>query len=175
SLNSGDIDAIWNGLSITEERQKQIDFTAPYMNDDQIIVVAGDSTISTKADLAGKVLGYQIGSSSADAVESDPDTLASLKEVKKYPGFSECLLDLTNGRIDAVCVDSVFFYYYETTAQSTFKVLDEDFGSEPLAVGFRKTDDALQAKVEEAFNAIKADGTASEICIKWFGEDLVVK
>ncbi len=176
SLNNGEIDAIWNGLSITAERQLQIDFSAPYMDDDQIIVVAANSGITTKADLAGKVLGLQIGSSSEDAIESDPDTLNSLAEVKKYPSFSECLLDLANGRINAVCVDSVFFYYYQSTTKSDFEfaVLEENFGSEPLAVGFRKGDDALQAKIEEAFNQIKDDGTAGQICEKWFGENLVI-
>lgn len=177
SLNNGDIDAIWNGLSITEERSQQIDFSAPYMDDDQIIVVAADSEINTKADLAGKVLGLQLGSSSENAVANDPDTESSLAEIKKYSSFAECLLDLANGRIDAVCVDSVFFYYYDATSQTDFeyRVLEENFGHEPLAIGFRKGDDALQAKIEEAFNEIKADGTASEICIKWFGEDLVVQ
>ncbi|MCR4962657.1 MAG: amino acid ABC transporter substrate-binding protein [Firmicutes bacterium] len=177
SLNNGDIDAIWNGLSITEERQQQIDFSAPYMDDDQIIVVAAASDIQTKADLAGKVLGLQLGSSSEDALDSDPDTKNSLADIKKYNSFAECLSDLANGRIDAVCVDSVYYYYFDATSQSDFeyRVLDENFGHEPLAIGFRKGDDALQAKIEEAFNELKADGTASEICVKWFGEDLVVK
>ncbi|MFO7730520.1 MAG: transporter substrate-binding domain-containing protein, partial [Spirochaetia bacterium] len=54
SLNKGDIDMIWNGMTITESRQEKIDFSKPYLANRQIIIVADDAALSTKADLAGK-------------------------------------------------------------------------------------------------------------------------
>ena len=74
-LNSGNIDVIWNGLTITEERQQKIAFTEPYLENRQIIVVQKDSAINSKKDLAGKNVGRQAGSSAKIAMEKDPETL----------------------------------------------------------------------------------------------------
>lgn len=58
-LDSGNIDVIWNGLTMTDERVKVMDFTDPYLENDQVIVVKKDSDIKVKADLAGKNVGVQ--------------------------------------------------------------------------------------------------------------------
>ena len=70
-LSAKRVDVLWNGLTITEERKKNIAFTAPYMENHQIVVVAATSPIKAKADLAGKVVGAQDGSSAVDAVKKD--------------------------------------------------------------------------------------------------------
>src|SRR5690606_30961294 len=67
-LNGKRVDVLWNGLTITEERKKNINFTKPYMANDQIIVVAAGSNVQNKADLAGLVVGAQEGSSAVDAI-----------------------------------------------------------------------------------------------------------
>ena len=68
-LSGKRVDALWNGLTITEERKQNILFTAPYMENHQIIVVPAGSAIKAKADLAGKVVGAQEGSSAVDAIK----------------------------------------------------------------------------------------------------------
>ena len=70
-LDSGNIDVIWNGLTMTDERVKVMDFTDPYLENDQVIVVKKDSDIKVKADLAGKNVGVQKGSSAFEAFSSD--------------------------------------------------------------------------------------------------------
>lgn len=106
-LQSGNIDAIWNGMTITEERIENMYFAKPYLKNRQVIIVSEDSGIKTKADLASKVIGLQKGSSSLKAFESDPATAASVKEVLQFPENVSAFMDLKAGRIDAFVVDEV--------------------------------------------------------------------
>ena len=78
-LSGKRVDVLWNGLTITEERKQNIAFTAPYMENHQIIVVPADSAIKTKADLADKVVGAQEGSSAVDAVKKEEDVFKSFR------------------------------------------------------------------------------------------------
>jgi len=85
-LSGKRVDALWNGLTITEERKQNIAFTAPYMENHQIIVVPANSAIKGKADLAGKVVGAQEGSSAVDAVKKDDAVFKSFKEWRRRGG-----------------------------------------------------------------------------------------
>ncbi|MDO4582116.1 MAG: amino acid ABC transporter substrate-binding protein [Bacillota bacterium] len=175
SLTSGEIDCIWNGMSVTEERLQQIDVSEPYVNSDQIIVVPAGSDIATKADMAGKIVGTQMGSSTIAALDNDPDTKASFGELKEYDTFTAAMMDLDAGRLDAVVIDGIAFYGdFNVKSPGAYTVLEENFASEQMAIGVRKEDDAWTDKLNEAMNALKADGTAAEISIKWFGEDIVI-
>ncbi len=82
-LNGKRIDVLWNGLTITEKRRENILFTNAYMENKQIIVVPANSPLKTKADLAGKVVGVQDGSSSVEAVEKEAAVAKSFTELKK--------------------------------------------------------------------------------------------
>jgi len=175
TLNMGDIDAIWNGCTITEERLKQINFTKPYIADHQIIVVQKGSTITGKKDLAGKTIGLQAGSSARDAVEKDVETFKSLGKIVEFSSNDEALLDLSTGRLDAVVVDEVVGRYYISKKPDTYAVLTEHFGEEEFGVGVRKSDQAFLDELNKTLDAMKADGTASQISIKWFGEDIIKK
>lgn len=173
SLKNGTIDVIWNGLTITEERAKQIAFTKPYLDNKQIIVVKKDSDINSKADLAGKTVGLQLGSSSQSALNSEPDVVESLKEVRTYPNNTEALMDLQIGRIDAVVVDEIVGRYYISKKPGVYRILGEDFGKESYGVGVRKEDTSFLAELNKILDEMKADGTAKEISEKWFGDDIV--
>lgn len=74
ALKSKQVDMLWNGLTITDERSQQIAFSKPYMNNAQLLVVRADSPINDRAGLAGKVIGTQEGSSSIDALERTPNS-----------------------------------------------------------------------------------------------------
>lgn len=175
-LDSGNIDAIWNGLTITEERKQEMLFTSPYIQDKQIIVVLPDSAIKTKADLAGKKIGIQAASSAIEAVEADQATYKVIKDnLLEFDTNDMALRDLKGGGLQAVIVDEVVGRYYIAKHPNEYKVLDENFGVEDFGVGLRKGDKAFQAELEKALNAMKADGTAAKISQKWFGEDIINK
>jgi len=175
SLKNKDIDVIWNGLTITEKRKEQIDFSKVYLENKQIIVVKNGSSIKTKADLKDKVVGLQQGSSSEEALNADAETAKSLKEVKKYQNNTEALLDLKNGGNDAVVVDEVVGRYYISKKPGEYAVLEEDFGRESYGVGIRKEDKEFREALDKVLDEMKADGTADEISKKWFGESIVKK
>lgn len=175
SLKNKDIDVIWNGLTITDKRKEQIGFTKTYLQNKQIIVVKEGSKIAKKADLTGKVVGIQMGSSSEEAVNSDQSLVKSLKEVRKFSDNTQALLDLKNGGIDAVIVDEVVGRYYISKKAGEYKVLDEDLGKEDYGVGVRKEDKDFLQKLDNALDEMKKDGTADKISEKWFGKGIVAK
>jgi polar amino acid transport system substrate-binding protein len=175
SLNNKDIDAIWNGLTITDNRKKQITFSKVYLQNKQIIVVKNKSTISKKSDLGQKIVGLQMGSSSETALASDSQLTDSLKEVKKYSNNTEALLDLNADRIDAVVLDEVVGRYYVNKKPGDYKVLGEDLGLENYGVGMRKTDTSLTKEIDKQLEEMISDGTSNAISQKWFGKDIINK
>jgi polar amino acid transport system substrate-binding protein len=171
-LNGKRVDALWNGLTITEERKKNIAFTSPYLKNRQIVVVAANSPIKNKVDLAGKIVGVQDGSTAVEAVKNDPAS-QTFKELKKFGDNVTALLDLTTGRLDAVVVDEVVGRYYLAKKPTDYVVLGQDFGDEEYGVGVRKDDTELLARLEKAIDDMKQDGTAAKISEKWFGKDII--
>ena len=172
-LSGKRVDALWNGLTITEERKQNIGFTAPYMENHQIIVVSAQSAIKTKADLAGKVVGAQDGSSAVDAAKKDDAVFKSFKEFKTFGDNVTALMDLTTGRLEAVVVDEVVGRYYVAKKPEHYAVLDDNFGTEEYGVGVRKDDTALLSQLDKALGAMKQDGAAGQIATKWFGKNIV--
>lgn len=175
SINTGEIDVAWNGTSITPERLEAIDFTDPYMNSTPIIVTLADSELATKDDLAGATVGIQAESSALESVEKEPEVVESFAELRQYSTYVEAMTDLEIGRIDAVIIDSVAFYGdFQPNNPDAYKVLEGEFTPEQYAVGVKKGADALREKLNEALQAVKDSGKATEISMKWFGEDLVI-
>src|SRR6056297_3320040 len=175
SLKNGMIDVIWNGLTITPEREESIDFSRPYLENSQSIVVQADSDIETKSDLAGKVVGIQLGSSAVSAVESEPEVLETFEELRQFSNNTEALMDLQTGRVQAVVLDVIVGRYYISQRPGQFKVLKDDFGGEKYGVGVRDGADSFRKALNSALDEMIADGTAAEISQKWFGEDIVLK
>lgn len=174
-LNGKRVDVLWNGLTITEERKANILFTTPYLENHQIIVVTEKSPIKTKAQLAGKVVGVQDGSSAVEAIEKDAAAAKAIKELKKFGDNVTALMDLSAGRLDALVVDEVVGRYYTAKKPGEYRVLEENFGTEDYGVGTRKDDTELMAKLQKAMDEMKADGAAATISTKWFGKDIVKK
>lgn len=175
SLNNGDIDLIWNGLSITEKRKEQINYSNPYLVDRQAIMVKKDSSIKAKSDLKDKVVALQMGSTSEDAVQKEPELLKSFKELKKYGNYAEALMDLQIGRVEAVVIDEIVGRYYMTKKPGVYTVLDDSLEEQPMGVGFRKADVSFKDEVNKILDEMKADGTAKKISEKWLGKDLIKK
>ncbi len=172
-LSGKRVDVLWNGLTITEERKKNIAFTAPYMQNHQIVVVKADAAIKAKADLAGKVVGVQDGSSAVEAIEKDAATAQSFKQLKKYGDNVTALMDLSAGRVDAVVLDEVVGRYYSAKKPGEYAVLDEHFGTEDYGVGLRQDDAALRTRLDEVLTAMKGDGSGARIAEQWFGKNIL--
>lgn len=173
-LNTGKIDCIWNGFTITEERKKALLYSDPYMNNKQIIVVMKDSPVASLEDLKGKKLGYQAGSSSEDALNAATELQASLGEVVKFDDFMTALMDLEKGGLDAVLIDEVVANYNINASGKEYKILDETLAGEEYGIGFRKGDQALMEKIQETLEAMAKDGKLAEISEKWFGQDITI-
>lgn len=177
NLKNGDIDLIWNALGITPERQKEIAFTESYMADRNIIVVKPGSTIKSKADLAGKIIGLQLGSTAEPAVTKDPIS-SKLKEIRKFESPTVALMDLEAGRIDAVVTNEMNARFLISTEKTTDKyyILTEkegDFDKEPFGVGVRQEDKAFLTELNRVLKEMKADGAAAKISNQWFGTDII--
>lgn len=169
-LNSGNIDCIWNGYSITEERKTKVAFSTPYLDNAQLIITLSGSDIASKADLADKIVAVQKESSALDAVTAD-DIAASLKEIVEFDTNIDCFMDLEAGRCDAVVCDEVLArYIIKQRGEDKYNILSDDFGKEEYGIGFRLTDSELVASVDKALEDLKADGTYKEIYSKWFSE-----
>ncbi|MBO5561938.1 MAG: amino acid ABC transporter substrate-binding protein [Firmicutes bacterium] len=171
-LENGNIDLIWNGLTITDERTAAMDFTMPYLKNKQIIIVKNDSEIQSKADLAGKNIGVQAGSSALDAVEGD-EMYADLGEVNSYDTNILAFTDLDIQRVDAVVADEIVARYYLANNENDFRVIEDgNFGDEVYGVAAKKGNTELISALQAALDSLSEDGTAAEISIKWFGEDI---
>lgn len=170
-LNTGNIDMIWNGYSITPERQDVVLFSDPYIENRQIIIVPTDSDIESKADLVGKVLATQEQSASLEAILSDEEFVATLdSEPVTYATFVEVFSDLNNKRVDAIVVDETLASYFleQNDSASDYRTLEENFGEEEYGVGFRKSDDAFVEEFNTSLAKIIEDGKFDEIKAKWF-------
>jgi len=173
-LASDRIDLIWNGYTITPEREEKVDFTRPYLENAQVVAVLVDSDIEVLDDLADRVVGLQGLSSAMDALEANP-IYEQVKEVTEFADNVLALNDLKSGRVEAVVIDEVVIDYYMAKEEGTFRVLDESLAPEQYGVGVKKGNTELLTKLQDALDEMNEDGTAAEISEKWFGEDKVLK
>lgn len=172
-LKSGKIDAIWSGLSITPDREKNILFTIPYEYGPQILLVREDSPIQGKADLAGKIVGTQQGSTGLEAIQSEPEVMNSFKELKEYSDNVTAFMDLEVGRIDAVVVaNTAAGYFMQKNKDAKFRIIDVGYERIPSGVGLRKDDTQLKADLDKVIKEMREDGTLKKISEKWFGMDV---
>ena len=171
-LNSGRIDCIWNGFTITPERQEALTFSEAYVGNAQVIIVKSDSSIKTLSDLAGKAVGVQAGSSGQVALESSGDLYKSIKGEVEFKDFLTALMDLEIGGVDAVVIDLFVANFNIKDSGKSFRILEESLEAEEYGIGFRKGDEKLCTAVEDALKAMAKDGTLAQISTRWFGADI---
>jgi polar amino acid transport system substrate-binding protein len=175
-LSAGNIDVIWNGYSITSERNDKVEFTKPYLNNRQVIVVKADSDIQSKGDLAGKTVGVQVESYAEELINGDAAFLGSLKELRGYDTYQQSLMDLESAdRIQAVGVDKVLVEYVMSKEPGKFRILDEDLGDDLYGIGCPKGAVALREAIDKALDELQEDGTIDKICAKWFTGNIVIR
>jgi len=171
-LNVGKCDCVWNGLSINEERQEKMNLSEPYMKNAMVFVVKGDSTVEKMADLKGKKISVQNGSSAQTILES-----CEIKDdisISPIATNVEALQQLELGVVDAVFLDEVVADYEIKSSGKNYKKLAEGLEEEEYAIAFRKDDQALRDAVQQTLSEMKADGKLAEISTKWFGSDITI-
>lgn len=174
-LSSGNIDCIWNGMSITSEREESMAMTFPYLNNKMIFYTRADAGIATLDDLKGKTVAMQNGSYAQELLEGEyADLAATFADVLGFDDYLTALMDLQNGGCDAVLMDLVVGDYKingmgATDITAAVALADDNYG-----IGFRKEDAALRDKVQEILIEMKKDGALAEISTKWFGSDITV-
>lgn len=173
-LDAYNIDCIWNGMSITDERKEAMNMSDPYLANEMVFIVRNGEGIETIADLEGKRLAVQSGSSAEDALNNATDVKDSLAEIVEYESNLTALTDLEIAGVDVVLMDSVVGYYQVTASGKDFVILEEALAPEYYGIGFRKNDIALEKAVSEALLQMKENGTVAEISEKWFGEDVTL-
>ena len=170
-LESGNIDCIWNGFTITG-REDDYTWTTPYMANKQVFVVANDSDIKSQADLAGKVVEVQADSSAEAALKENQDLANTFGQLLTTPDYNTAFMDLEQGAVDAVAMDVIVAGYQIKQRNADFKILDDSLSEEEYGIGFKKGNTELRDKVQGALEEMAADGTLAKISDEWFGEDV---
>lgn len=171
-LSSGAIDCIWNGFSING-RENDYTWSVPYVDNSQVIVVAANSGIQTKADLAGKIVAVQKDSSALAALndEENKENIAlrdSFEKLIEYADYNTAFMDLEQGAVNAVAIDiGVAQYQISQRAEGAYVMLSEQLASEQYGIGFLKGNEALRDEVQAVLDEMVKDGTFMKIAEKY--------
>ncbi|ARN90424.1 amino acid ABC transporter substrate-binding protein [Levilactobacillus brevis] len=176
-LHNGTIDLIWNGFSITPQRQKQAAFSDTYLYNDQVLVTLKKNKIKSFADMQGKVLGAQTGSSGANDIDTYPKLLKNRiknHEAVTYDSFTNAFIDMNVGRIQGLLIDSTYANYYikHQAHPENYRVTTGALPKEKFAVGMRKGDVTMRHKINAGLKQLAANGTLKKINEKWFGSNV---
>ena len=154
-IQAGKFDAGVSGITVTEDRKKNVDFSDPYFLASQAIVVTPDSPITCKADLTGKKISVQTGTTAEQYCMDEG------YEVLAYTANNDAASALTSGKVDAWVVDNEVAV--ALAAEQGLVVLSEAMTSEPYAFAFPKGSDTLVAEFNKILAKLIADGTIQSI------------
>ena len=171
TLNSGEIDCIWNGFTMNG-REDEYTWSDPYLDNQQVFVVRSDSGIESEEDLAGKIVDVQTESSAQAALDDNPELADTFGTLQVIPDYDTGFMELESGAVDAVAMDIVVASYQIESRGADFTILDESIASEEYGIGFAKGNEALRDTVQATLEEMAADGTMAKISEKWFGEDI---
>ena len=158
-VQTGKFDVGMSGITVTEDRQKNCDFTDPYFLASQAIVVMADSPITCKADLEGKKISVQTGTTAEEYCMDNG------YEVLSFTANNDAATALTTGKVDAWVVDNEVAV--ALAAQQGLTVLDEAMTSEPYAFAFAKGSDELVSSFNASLKKLMDDGSIQEIFDKY--------
>jgi len=176
-LNSGNIDCIWNGFTMSADRVDTYTWTDAYVDNSQVFAVTAESGIKAHSDLAGKTIVVQAASSALEALNDEDcaELKASFKEIIEVPDYNSAFLYLESGMADAVALDiGVAKYQINERGNDKFVILDQVIVSELYGVGFKLGNTALRDEVQTTLYEMVKDGKFDEIAKKWELQDSVV-
>ena len=160
-------DAAISAMTITEEREQQIDFSDPYFNADQSLLVLSDSDIKSTEDLADATVGVQIGTTGAMKAE-EFQSEGTVGEVRTFDTVEDAFAALENGQVDAVINDLPVSQDRANQSDGRLEVVETIPTGEQYGIAFPK-DSELVDPVNEALAEIKEDGTYKKIYKEWIG------
>lgn len=162
----GQYDLLIAAMTITEERAKAIDFSDPYFTTGQVIVVRkGTKGIKSTADLRGKIISVQIGTTGQFEAEKIP----GIRRIDKYPTIPEAFVALKHGRADASIVDELVALEELRLNPGATEIVGRPFSSESYGIGIKKGRPDLLRRVNQAIATLKANGTYDRLRAKWMG------
>lgn len=170
-LGSGAIDCIWNGMTFTG-REEEYTWSDPYVDNSIVIAVNADSDIQTAADLAGKIVVAQSGSSAYTALTDDPGDgsndenlalAASFGNLEEIADYNSAFMQMNAGVYDAIAVDIGVAQYQLSANEGKYRLLEQPISTEQYAIAFLKGNTELRDQVQETFNEMAADGTVLKI------------
>ncbi|MBN2742224.1 MAG: transporter substrate-binding domain-containing protein [Rhodobacteraceae bacterium] len=161
-------DAIVGSMSITPDREKVVDFVGPYYRMRRGIFVTKDSKIKTLDDLKTATLGVTLGETHEQWAREQG------YKVRTYKGLPELMLELENGRVDAIVNDDIPVLLAITKNNAPIKQLDVKLGgvADEAGIAIRKGNPELHKAMQDALDAMQADGTYLELAKKWVGGDI---
>ena len=163
----GNYDVIASAMTITEERKQSVNFSDPYFNAEQVILVPiKDNSIKGPSDLRGKAVSVQLGTT-GDFVATD---LKGLKKVARFGEVTDAIQEMINGNVAGVICDNLVAIMYIQENPGKAKIVPGSF-FEPEYYGFaiNKKNTEVLDKVNAALATLKANGTYDRIYNKWFG------
>ena len=168
-LNANEVDCIWSGLTIDVLDPEAYTISMPYINNTQVVVVKADSGIASTADLAGKVVGVQLGTSADILISEGGDQAelgATFADIVRTESYNVAFTELAAGSVDAVAMDSSIAA--TLIGDSTdYAVLDETLAAEEYGICFRKADEDMCLQVQRAFATLVEDGTYKSLAEKY--------
>ena len=173
-LDSNECDCVWSGMTILDSmKEAGYVISAPYYDSTQVLVVKADSGFSSSADLAGKIVAVQLGTSGESLLNGDlADLAATFGQVMTCNSLVTCFTELEGGAADAVFVDMPVAASY-TAKHDGLAIIDENLGAEQYGIAFRSGDAELCAQVEAAVKSLVDSGKYAEIANKPEYEEIV--
>lgn len=162
SVQSGKVDIVLAGMTVNEERKKNVDFTDPYANGVQVIIVADGSDIATFDDLAGKLIGVQQGTTGHTYCSDDWGE----GNVVAFQSGAAAVQALQQGKVDCVVIDQEPAKAF-VEANDGLKILDTQYANEDYAAAVSKKNPELTEALNKALQELKDDGTVQEILDKY--------
>jgi arginine/lysine/histidine transporter system substrate-binding protein len=167
SLKSGQADFVLAGMTPTEKRKKNVDFSDIYYTAQHMVISKKDSGIATVEDLEGKTVGVQLGSIQEGKAEEINKTVAITVENRNR--IPELIQELKAGRFDAIIIeDTVAKGYLDKEADLTSFTISDDPEEAGSAIAFPK-DSGLTEKFNQELQKMKENGELQELIVKWFG------
>jgi len=168
-LENGNYDAVMSSVTITDDRKKAMDFSIPYVNAGQILVVRSETNgVTTLADLKGKTVGAQIGTTGAYEIDKVKD--ANKIEEKTYDEIGLGFADLANGRIDAIVCDTpVAAQFALQTAEykDKLKIVGKQFTEEYYGVAVKRGNKKVLDVINAGLRKVLDSGDNKAIEAKW--------
>ncbi len=173
-LDSMECDCVWSGMTILDSmKEAGYQISAPYYDNTQVLVVKEDSGFKTSADLAGKVVAVQLGTSGEALLNGDlADMAATFENVLTCDSFLKCFTELQGNAVDAVFVDLPVAASYAASHEG-LAIIDENLGAEQYGIAFRSGDAELCEAVDAAVQELVKNGTYAEIAAKEEYADIV--